>query len=216
MASELFGLGLSAAILLAASVSTGFNDQHSEEGAPSPQIAREMFDTELMKALQKDEGSVLCLAGPFKLTPFEKFRHELAQIDISSNMSESVPNALDIDLSPFLSTTVSAVEGERKLFQALAKENVLLCPSEALALPLSQAGHFFVTSPITDSQVPVVIRRIARAVQKKGDFSEPAISSTNNKDSKIEVKDEEDENTGSTSQQTKKRRIESSEEKDSA
>ena len=173
MASELLGLGLSAAILIAASITSGSNDQNGD--GPSIATARAAFDAELTSALNKEEGNAICLAAPFSSSAFETLQKQLAAVDIPSRLvtvGENGASALDIDLSSFLPANLRAVQGERQLFQALAKENVLLCPSEALSFSPSgekaEAGHFFVTAPVSDSQVDIVVRRICRAV-KKGD-----------------------------------------------
>jgi hypothetical protein len=173
MAAELGGLFLSGGILLAATTFAGRKRARQEDAesiARATSQARTSFDKEYDAALTRSIDTI-CLATRFDSSS----AYQSLQRSLSSHLSvasEFVPSiegeissapALDINLS-FLLGNIPSFLKERELFQALAKEGILLCPGEARGL--TTPGHFFVTAPVnSEKEVDLITQRIAKVIK---------------------------------------------------
>lgn len=169
MAAELGGLFLSGGLLLAATTFAGRKRARQEDDASIARAisnARSSFDKEYNDALTRSIDTI-CLATRFdKNTSYQALQRDLNQLSVASEFIHGDLNStpsLDINLT-FLLGNVPSFQKERELFQALAKEGVILCPGEARGH--STPGHFFVTAPVnTDNEAHLISQRIAKVIK---------------------------------------------------
>lgn len=153
---ELAGILASGGLLIAAGlVKKAVSDSSSELGA-----ARVFYDQVVAEALRNDhKHKTLVLANVFE-SPYQTLQHALSHLSVHSEITEA---GLKIDLN-FLLKDEQSFSGERKLFQALVKEGLILCPGETRNI--RTPGYFFISAPVlTEREAEIIAQRLARVIK---------------------------------------------------